>query len=428
MIISMIQIITLISSVIGILYLNKWVYAFIGFRYTRKFPETGNCHKYAVLIAARNEEAVIADLIESIQCQDYPQELIDIFVVADNCTDHTAYIATQAGAICYERSDANHKSKGYALQFLVERIRRDYGIESYEGYFIFDADNILKSDYIRRMNEAFDAGEKVVTSYRNTKIFSTNWISASYGIHWLRTCRMEHRGRSMLQLACRVQGTGYLFASELIKDGWKHTCLTEDRAFCADAVERGYRIAYQNEAQFYDEQPDDLKTALRQRLRWAKGNLIVTKLSSGKLLRRTVSGKSLKKRILCVDMLTIVYPRSMMLLIRKLIIYLLRILIILFTVNSKSVWTPLWSLTALGLIASVHTYLQRVVTAGYILFMERKRIEKLSLWQSIWYCLTFPAFDTIGKISCLVALFTRVEWKPIPHKVSTRTEQMQAGK
>ncbi len=428
MIILIIQILTFVSSVIGIFYLNKWIYAIIGIWHSRKYPETKNYHKYAILIAARNEEAVIADLIDSIQCQDYPKELINIFVVADNCTDHTAYIATQTGAICYERSDTNCKSKGYALQFLVERIRRDYGVESYEGYFIFDADNILKKDYIRRMNEAFDAGEKIVTSYRNTKNFSANWISASYGIHWLRTCRMEHRGRGMLKLTCRVQGTGYLFASELIKDGWNHTCLTEDRAFCADAVERGYRIAYQNEAQFYDEQPDDLKTALRQRLRWAKGNLIVTKKSGGKLLRQVVSGKDLKRCILCADMLTIVYPRSMMLLLKKIIIYLLRIFIILFTAKSSSFGTALWELTVLGLMASALTYLQRVVTAGYVLLVERNRMEKLSLWQIIWYCLTFPAFDTIGKISCLVALFTRVEWKPIPHKVSLRTEQMQAGK
>jgi hypothetical protein len=94
----------------------------------------------------------------------------------------------------------------------------------------------------------------------------------------------------------------------------------------------------------------------------------------------------------------------------------------------QSIGTALWNLTAIGLIASVHTYLQRAVTAGYVLFMERKRIEKLSPWQNLWYCLTFPAFETIGKISCLVALFTRVEWKPIPHKVSLRREEIQAGK
>ena len=74
-------------------------------------------------------------------------------------------------------------------------IDRDYGVDSYEGYFIFDADNLLKGDYITRMNEAFDAGEKIVTSYRNTKNFGDNWISASYALHWMRTQRTEHRDK-----------------------------------------------------------------------------------------------------------------------------------------------------------------------------------------------------------------------------------------
>ena len=424
MIISIIQIIRFVSSLIGIIYLNKWIYAAIGAFSTRKYSHTKNFHKYAVLIAARNEEAVIADLIKSIQAQDYPENLVDIFVVADNCTDATAKIATKCGSICYERSDAKNKSKGYALQFLVERIRRDFGIENYEGYFIFDADNILKNDYIRRMNEAFDAGEKIITSYRNTKNFSTNWISASYGIHWLRTCRMEHRGRSILKLTCRVQGTGYLFASELIKDGWKYTCLTEDRAFCADAVIRGYRIGYQHEAQFYDEQPDDLRTALRQRLRWAKGNLTVTRRSVGKLLSCVLGRRVRSKRILCLDMLSIVYPRSMMLLIKKLTIYFLQIIMLAFSVNKHNIGIEIWDLTALGMVAALHIYGQRVITAVYILLVERSRIGKIKVWKCIWYCLTFPVFDTIGKISCLIALFFRVEWKPIAHKVSLSTEQM----
>ena len=136
----------------------------------------------------------------------------------------------------YERKDPYRRTKGFALQYLVERIREDYGIDAFEGYFLFDADNLLKKDYITRMNESFDAGEKIITSYRNTKNFGDNWISASYGVHWLRTVRHEHRARSLFRLATRIQGTGFLFSWEIIKDGWNYTSLTEDRAFCADAV------------------------------------------------------------------------------------------------------------------------------------------------------------------------------------------------
>ena len=160
-----------VFKVLSFMYLHKTVYSISGFFATRKFKPAKNFHKYAILVAARNEETVIGNLIESIKLQDYPQELISVFVVADNCSDATAEVSREHGAICYERVDAERRTKGFALQYLVECIRRDYGIDAFEGYFIFDADNLLKSDFVSRMNDSFDAGEKIITSYRNTKNF-----------------------------------------------------------------------------------------------------------------------------------------------------------------------------------------------------------------------------------------------------------------
>ena len=209
---------TLSNVLTGILNLHI-IYKFIGIFATKKFKPAGKKHKYAILIPTRNESAVIADLLESIKLQNYEQDLITTFVIADNCTDNTAQTAIDHGAVCYSRHDPNEHTKGYALKYLIECISKDYGIDAFEGYFIFDADNLLKEDYISRMNDAFDAGEKIVTSYRASKNFDSNWISASYFLHWLRTVRYEHRARSLLGLATRVQGTGYLISSELLRKG-----------------------------------------------------------------------------------------------------------------------------------------------------------------------------------------------------------------
>ncbi len=145
---------------------------------------------------------------------------------------------------------------------------------SFEGYFVFDADNLLKKDYISRMNDAFDSGEKLITSYRNTKNFDENWVASTYALHWIRSIRFNHRARSVMRLATNIQETGFLFSSEFVKDGWKYTSLTEDRALTVDAVAQGYQITYNDAAKFYDEQPTSLKIALRQRLRWSKGHLL----------------------------------------------------------------------------------------------------------------------------------------------------------
>ncbi len=419
------------------------------------------------MVAARNEETVIAQLIDSIKQQDYPEELIDIFVVADNCTDSTAEVARSLGAVCYERFDQEHCTKGFALQFLINCIKRDYGIDTYEGYFIFDADNLLKGDYISRMNDSFDSGEKIITSYRNTKNFGDNWIAASYGVHWLRTVRNEHRMRSTLHLATRIQGTGFLFASELIADGWNYTGLTEDRAFCADAVANGYKISYNNDAVFYDEQPVDIKIAMRQRIRWAKGHLQALKETGPTLLKHIfITEKTadreekyknapwykklinnIRLRFMSFDMLTVVFPRSLGSVIKRWVVYILRVLLIFGGVISINAWygpdllriilkwlgisvtnnshaiAAAW-LLLFTIAGIVHGYLEGILTAVYIFIVEHKRIMPIKWYKKIWYCITFPIFDQIGKISMVIALFTKVEWKPIPHNASISIDEI----
>ncbi|MBQ3075211.1 MAG: glycosyltransferase, partial [Clostridia bacterium] len=398
--------------------------------------------------------------------QDYPEELVDIFVVADNCDDNTARVARQLGATCYERKDTEHRTKGFALQYLVECIRRDFGIESYEGYMIFDADNLLQRDFITKMNDAFDAGEKIVTSYRNTKNFDDNWISASYGLHWLRTVRQEHRARSLYHLATRIQGTGFLFANELIRDGWNYTSLTEDRAFCADAVANGYKISYQNDAVFYDEQPVDMHIAMRQRIRWAKGHLQAFAETGWPLLKHVFVThgaanrddpeaprwrrfiRNVRLRFMSFDMLTVVYPRSIVTLARRLLVFILQAILIFgtgLTVTARYGPTVLGYpvLKLIGIDTStdagqallflviaffswtLYTYVKGIILAAYIFIAEYKRIMPMKWYKKAWYCMTFPIFDLIGKLSLIIALFTKVEWKPIPHHASVKISQIE---
>ena len=401
------------------------VYTIIGLFGTRRFPKAKKQHNLAIVVAARNEETVIGNLLESIRKQDYPAELLTTFVVADNCTDNTAQVAREHGAICYERFDNEHRTKGFALQFLFDRIRRDFGIESYEAYIIFDADNLLKYDFISRMNEAFDAGEKIVTSYRNTKNFDENWISASYALHWLRTVRLEHRARSLFGLATRIQGTGFLFSNELVKDGWKYTSLTEDRAFSADAVVSGYCISYCNAAEFYDEQPVSMKIAMRQRIRWAKGHLQAFTETGGLLFKHIFTSKNAPVSFMSYDMLCIVAPRSLY----SIFVNILKVLTAVF------LWLLLgrpFGTIGLALLAIAKStgkrWLSNMGAALYVFISERKRIKPMPIWKKAWFILTFPIFDLIGRLSTFIAVFKKVEWKPIPHNSSVTIDDIQSEK
>lgn len=464
---------SIIGTVLSAMMIYKTVYFFIGMFFTRKFKPAKKKHKYAIVIAARNEEAVIGNLLDSIKKQDYPSELLTTFVVADNCTDKTAEIVRSKGGICYERFDNERKTKGFALQYLFEKIEEDYGRMNFEGYFVFDADNLLKKDYITRMNEAFDSGEKIITSYRNTKNFDENWIASTYALHWIRSIRTNHRARSVLRLATNIQGTGFLFANEIVKDGWKYTSLTEDRALTADAVAQGYRISYNDAAMFYDEQPTSMKIALRQRLRWSKGHLLAfletgpylfTNIFFGKLFLKTkwreVEKKknksfkdvclsiveSIRHRFASYDTLIQLTPFSVFNVFRWLLVsvimygcyaygsgisgtnffggstYLAQALRSIF--NIKVVADPGVNALFVGMLTSiwlrllyrVGKYLENTLMAVYLFIVERKNIKKMSIWKKILYCFTWPTFDIIGRYTTYAALFVKVNWKPIPHE------------
>ena len=66
--------------------------------------------------------------------------------------------------------------------------------------------------------------------------------------------------------------------------------------------------------------------------------------------------------------------------------------------------------------------------AIYLFIIEHKRIPKMAWYKKAWFCLTFPIFDIIGKWVILVALFMKVEWKPIPHTIATKIEELSMNK
>lgn len=148
----------------------QFVYIFIPFlKGARKYKAKKLC-KYAILIPGRNEEKVIPHLIASIKGQSYPEELLDIFVIADNCTDNTAKVSREAGAYhVIERFNDKLIGKGFALDYALNLIKKEFPDNHYDGFFVFDADNLLDENYIAEMNKMFSNGHRILTSYRDRK-------------------------------------------------------------------------------------------------------------------------------------------------------------------------------------------------------------------------------------------------------------------
>lgn len=378
----------------------------------RRFQAQKLC-RYAVLIAARNEESVIGQLIDSIKRQDYPGDLVDIYVAADNCDDRTAEIAAEHGAVVYQRENRGLIGKGYVLHFLIQKIREEHSDKCYDGYFVFDADNLLAPNYITEMNKVFSSGNKVVTGYRNSKNFGDNWITAGYGLYFMRDCEYLNSPRDTLGVSCTVSGTGFLFADSLLTEGWNWFLLSEDMEFTADMVLRGEKIAYCSDAVLYDEQPTSFRQSITQRSRWIKGYFQVTGNYFGELMRTMKSAHSFA----CYDMLMNTIPAAFL----SVLTFFVNVVMFLVVVTSAryELGAFLWS-TCSALLSS---YLVLYVMGLMPLITEWKKIH-CSRGKKILYSFTFPIFIYSYILAMLFAMFGNVGWKPIRHTVALSISDM----
>ncbi len=229
-------------------------------------------NRFMAIIPAHNEESVIKNLVESLNKQNYPKELFDIYVIADNCTDATAQIAKTAGAIVYERFDEENKTKGHALNwFLNQKIEED---APYDAFCVFDADNIVDENFIKNMNKKLCQGEDVVQGYRDIKNPTDSWVSAGYAIFYWTMNRFYHLARYNLGLSPLINGTGFMVKFDVVKPhGWDTKTLTEDIEFSLKRIIAGKKLGWATDAIVYDEQPVDFKQSWSQRSRWTVGHI-----------------------------------------------------------------------------------------------------------------------------------------------------------
>lgn len=414
---------TIVGLVFSVCFLYQVVFFFIGLiRGQVKIPPAKKQHTYAFFIAAHNEEAVIANLVKSIKDQDYPSELIDVFVVADACTDNTAQAAREAGAIVYERNDLSRKGKSWVMDYGFDRILREYP-GKHEAFFIFDADNLLSRDYVTIMNDAFDQGYLALTSYRNSKNFGSSWISSAYATWFIREARYLNNARMICHTSCAVSGSGYLVSAKLIEGmkGWDFHTLTEDIQFSTFCAIHGVRIGYAP-AEFFDEQPVTLKASIKQRMRWTKGFYQVL-FTYGRHMFKSI-GKF--HRFAAYDMLMVVGPAMLLTLM------CLLVNVTFIAVGSLShgfLATDAEIEMAIGSIIMMLAYMYGTffVMGLSTTITEWKHIHCPQKWRIFTNLFTFPLFMFTYVPLTLAALFLKVDWVPTPHDVSVTLDEVLDG-
>ena len=394
------------------------VFTVIGIFKKKTFPKTEEKRRYGILIGARNEEAVIGRLLDSIRANDYPADKVRVFVVAHNCTDRTAEIARSKGATVYEYNNPAERVVGCAYRHFAERINAEGGLSELDGIIVINADNVLAPDYISRMNDAFVAtgGEKVITSYRNSENFGRNYMTCLYGIFFIAACRYESRGRTVCNCSTRVSGTGFLFRADLVKEGWNYVSLTEDWEFSADRISRGMKVFYYDDAQLYDEQPKTIRLMLRQRLRWARGHTVVFFTRIKQLARSFFRPKKKggpENKFSIFDISMSLMPLGVMGVVLGLAQAVCVAVAPLVGVSASFAWWlyGVWAGAMFG-ISSLLT----VISAVLLVILERKRIPKIRFGVMLAAVLLWPLFVALNVVLDVISFFTKkLEWKPIPH-------------
>lgn len=405
------------SILIAFCFGYHWLLVLLNFiKKPKAFPDA-TPKKYAVLVSARNEANVIGHLLDSLKNQDYPTDMLDIYVVADNCTDDTASVSKSRGVYVYERTNDKLLGKAHALNELLHHIWGTIGKGVYHGYFIFDADNVVNANFVKEINKVISSGNRIAVGYRNSKGKFKTWVSYCYDMFWLREAVQINRGRNALGVSATINGTGYCVREDILlqDDGFCTKTLTEDCELTLKWITRGEKIVLCDTAILYDEQPTKFSTSIKQRARWVKGSVQCYFNYFLKLIVGCFKKKSAKS---CIDQLIyIFFP-----LIFSFISLVLNLIfgIPLFSSGQLQI-TSLLITAGIGLVGS---YLYTMLLPIFVVITERKHIKDNKL-KCILYSVFYPIFIVTYIPILIYALFGKVTWTAIKHTETLSIEDVE---
>lgn len=360
-------------------------------------------HRFAAVISARNEENMLPFLFKSLRAQNYPSELIEIILIADNCTDNTAEIARKYGATVIERHDLERIGKGYALKYAFSKLGPS--LFKADAVCIFDADNIVHPDFFVHMNRAYANGARVAQGYRQMKNPADTWISGANALFFWMHNRFFNRSRDVMGLSAHINGTGFMVdAGMLRKNGWNTDTITEDIELTTQTVLSGQKVVWVPDAVIFDEQPLHFSQSFNQRKRWGLGTFQCLARYAGPLLKRFLTTGKLQY----LD--TLVYLASTPLSTMGLLLGFGSFVYSLFV-------SPLFAL--LGLLVN---YLALVAISLLIIRLEYEAKYRGMFRSVALYPLTLIVWSMLS----LPVLFNgkSIVWKPIQHVRTVSIEDM----
>ncbi len=227
------------------------------------------------VIPAHNEEAGIGATIASCREVDYPKDQFRVVVIADNCADQTAEAARLAGAEVLERTDPDHRGKGYALKHFFLADPPDDPGAGYDAVVIVDADSQVDRTILTAFTGRLASGQDWLQCMNTVgnphESWRTQLLTISFDLH----NGIQLLGQDLLRLSVGLRGNGMCLSRRgLARHSWNAYGLTEDFEFSWMLRARGERVRFVPEARVVSDMiSDDAPAAKVQRQRWEIGRL-----------------------------------------------------------------------------------------------------------------------------------------------------------
>lgn len=274
----------------------------------------------AILMPAHNEALVIADSIHSIMQQLKPHDRL--VVVADNCTDETAAIATACGAKVIERFNQQERGKGYALDFGLQYLKAS----APSVVIIIDADCIVHEHAITLLSTACVQAQRPMQALYLMESQPNPSLKARIAAFaWLVKNKVRPLGFRALGLPCQLMGTGMAFLwSDISSVSLASGHIVEDMKLGTDLARLNKAPLFLHEAVVTSVFPPSEVATNTQRARWEHGHLSVIMNEAPKLIVGAIKNKNVQMLGMACDLLI---PPLAMLTLLCLTVFVLSILL-----------------------------------------------------------------------------------------------------
>jgi cellulose synthase/poly-beta-1,6-N-acetylglucosamine synthase-like glycosyltransferase len=235
--------------------------------------DTADLPQVTILVAAHNEEKVVAHILAALMGVNYPKEKMLVVPVNDRSTDRTREIIDRfcedyPGRIRPFHRSGGKSGKAAALKDAMELVET-------EVILIFDADYIPGSGLIKQLVAPFFDPEVGGVMGRVVPLnVGTNLLTRLLDLERSGGYQVDQQARMNLRLVPQHGGTvaGVRLSALREVGGWNDNSLTEDTDLTYRLLLAGWKTVYQNRSECYEEVPETWQVRIKQIMRWAKGH------------------------------------------------------------------------------------------------------------------------------------------------------------